>query len=202
DGALARDLADAQEIARRLGFPVVLKAQSTGLAHKSEVGGVIVGIADPDALSAAWQRLHGSIAAARPELVLDGVLVGSMAPAGIGMGVGGRRDAAWGPVTLIGLGGIWIEALDDVRLMPPDLAREEIVLELAQLKGACMLRGARGRPPADIEAVADVAARIGALLRGRPGVGGGDINPLGGYPKGVLALDALVGTAGARVAAP
>jgi len=195
DGALARDLVDAQKIVRRIGFPVVLKAQSTDLAHKSEVGGVIVGIADPDALSAAWQRLHDSIAAARPKLVLDGVLVESMAPAGIEMVVGGRRDAAWGPVTVIGLGGIWIEALDDVRLMPPDLARKEIVLEVSKLKGACVLRGARGQPPADIEAVAEVAARIGALLRGRPDVVEVDINPLVVYPKGVLALDALVVTA-------
>src|SRR5262249_14044428 len=111
------------------------------------------------------------------------------------MVVGGRRDAAWGPVTLIGLGGIWIEALDDVRLMPADLAREEIVLEVSKLKGACVLRGGRGLPPADVEAAADVAARIGALLRGRPDVVEVDINPLVVYPKGVLALDALVVTA-------
>src|SRR6202034_3031186 len=102
--------------ARRLGYPVVLKAQSAELLHKSDAGGVILGIADAAALGAAWQRLQQNIAAARPGLALDGVLVETAAEPGLEMIVGARRDRDWGTVLMLGLGGIWTEALKDVRL--------------------------------------------------------------------------------------
>jgi acyl-CoA synthetase (NDP forming) len=201
-GELARSLAEAQAIADRIGYPVVVKAQSPELTHKSDVGGVIVGIAAPDALAAAWHRLHENIAAkrpgvaaGRPGLVLDGLLVEAMAPPGVEMVVGGRRDPDWGPVVMAGLGGVWVEALHDVRLMPADLSREAIVAEITQLKAAGMLTGLRGRPPADIAALADAIALIGALLRARPEVTEIDINPLVVYPHGALALDVLLVTA-------
>ncbi len=93
---------------------------------------------------------------------------------------------------LVGLGGIWTEALDDVRLMPADLSREQIVAEIDRLKGARLLHGLRGAPPVDVAAVADVVMRIGALMRARPEIREIDINPLIAYPQGVLALDALI----------
>jgi acetate---CoA ligase (ADP-forming) len=191
-GALVSSLAEAQKIAQRIGFPVVLKAQAAALTHKSEAGGVLLGIDDTDALMAAWDRLHDGVAAARPGLVLDGVLVEAMAKPCLEMVVGGRRDPDWGPVVMVGLGGIWVEALDDVRLMAPDLPREAIAGEIAQLKAAGLLQGARGRPAADTEAVVDTVQKVGALLRGCPAVTEIDINPLVIYPNGVLALDVLL----------
>jgi acyl-CoA synthetase (NDP forming) len=115
-----------------------------------------------------------------------------MAPKGIELIVGARRDPEWGPVILVGLGGVWTEALDDVRLMPPDLSRERIAAEIGRLKGAPALHGLRGAPPVDIVAVADVVARIGALMRARPEIREIDINPLVAYRQGVVALDALI----------
>ena len=203
-GALAKTLSDAQAIAERIGYPVVIKAQSTELTHKSDVGGVIVGIAGTDELATAWRRIEENIAAARPGvaagrpgLILDGILVEAMAPPGVEMVVGGRRDPDWGPVVMAGLGGVWVEALHDVRLMPPDLSRDAIMTELGKLKAAGLLAGLRGRPPADVAALADVIALIGALLRARPEVAEIDINPLVVTPHGVLALDVLLVTAGA-----
>jgi acetate---CoA ligase (ADP-forming) len=195
-GALATSLDEARRIATEIGYPVVLKAQGAALAHKSEAGGVIVGIADHDALAAAWDRLHANVAAAKPDLGLDGVLVEAMAPAGIEMAVGGRRDPDWGPVVMAGLGGIWIEALADVRLMPADLGRAEVLDELSRLKGAALLRGLRGRPPADTEALAAAILTIGALMRQHPEITEIDVNPLLVLPRhdGVLALDVLLVT--------
>jgi acyl-CoA synthetase (NDP forming) len=95
---------------------------------------------------------------------------------------------------MAGLGGIWIEALRDVRLMAPDLSREDIAAEIAKLKAAGLLSGARGRPGADIAALADAIARIGAFLRAHPQVSEIDINPLMVYTDGVLALDVLLVT--------
>jgi succinyl-CoA synthetase beta subunit len=191
-GALARTPGEAGEIAARIGYPVVLKAQAAALAHKSDAGGVALNIADAAALQSAWQRIVQSIASARPGLALDGVLVETMAPRGVELIVGARRDPAWGPVVLVGLGGIWTEALDDVRVMPADLPRERIVAEIDQLKGARLLRGLRGAAAVDVAALADVAARVGALMRARPEIIEIDINPLIAYPDGVLAVDALI----------
>jgi acyl-CoA synthetase (NDP forming) len=195
-GELAMTFSEAQKIAGRIGYPVVIKAQSALLTHKSDIGGVIVGIDDRHALSAAWERLSNDVAQAEPKLELDGVLIETMAAPGIEMMVGGRRDPAWGPVVMVGLGGIWVEALGDVRLMAADLSAAAIAAEIAQLKAHRLLAGLRGRPPADIDALVTVVQKIGALLRGRPEVTEIDINPLMVYPKGqgVLALDVLVVT--------
>jgi acyl-CoA synthetase (NDP forming) len=199
-GALARDCDAAVATAARIGYPVVLKAQAASLAHKSDAGGVIVGIRDESALREAWGRLHAEVGRARPDLTLDGILVERMAAQGLEMAVGARRDPSWGPVLMVGLGGIWIEALEDVRLLPADLDEGAIVEELARLKAARLLAGERGAPALDVAALAKVVARLGVLMRARPEIAEIDVNPLTVYPagQGVLALDALlvVGPAG------
>jgi len=192
-GVLVRTLDEAHRQARHVGYPVVLKAQATELSHKSDAGGVLLDITGEAVLPAAWHSLQDNVAEAHPGLALDGVLIERMAtPGGIEMMVGGRRDPDWGPVTLVGLGGIWVEALHDVRVMPPDLGRAAIVAEVAKLKGAALLEGVRGGSAADVDSLADVIAKIGALLRAKPEIVEIDINPLLVYPDGVLALDALV----------
>lgn len=193
-GALARTVTEAQSIAGRIGYPVALKAQAAALAHKSEAGGVALNIADDAALDAGWTAIHVRVAEARPGLVLDGILVETMAAPGVELIVGARRDPDWGPVVLVGLGGIWTEALGDARLMPPDLSRERIIAEMRKLKGARLLDGLRSSPPVDMPAIADVVLRVGALMRARPEITEIDINPLVAYPQGVLALDALIVT--------
>jgi acyl-CoA synthetase (NDP forming) len=193
-GELAQDLAGATAIAGRIGYPVVLKAQARELTHKSDAGGVILGLADAAALARGWQELQDNLQRARPGLALDGVLVEAMGKRGIEMVVGARRDPDWGPVLLIGLGGIWIETLNDVRLMPADLTEDGIVAEILKLRGARLLQGARGAKAADIAALARAAARIGALVLATPSLSEIDVNPLVVYPEGegVVALDALI----------
>ena len=119
-----------------------------------------------------------------------------MGPRGLELVVGAKRDADWGPVVLVGLGGIWIEALHDVRLIPADMAEEDIVVELRPPEGR---RGAAGHPRCagvDLQAIARVVALVGAQMRANPRITEIDINPLVAYPAGsaqpVLALDALV----------
>lgn len=191
-GGLARSMNEALAVAERIGYPVVLKAQASELPHKSDVGGVIVGLADSDSLREGWQRLHASVSAHRPDLVLDGALVEAMGPRGLELVVGAKRDADWGPVVLVGLGGVWIEALKDVRLLPADLAIEDIMMELSRLKSASLLKGIRGAPAVDCSAIARVVALVGAQMRANPQILEIDINPLVAYPDRVLALDALV----------
>jgi acyl-CoA synthetase (NDP forming) len=192
-GALARSLADAHAIAQRIGFPVALKAQAMGLAHKSEAGGVMLGIVDAGALRSAWGALHARVGAARPGLRIDGVLVERMAPPGIEMFVGARRDPDWGPVIAAGFGGVRVELLDDMRLFAPDVTESDILDELSKLRGAKLL-GADGAPPADTVALAAIILKVAALMRAVPDLIEIDLNPVVIYPRGqgAWALDALV----------
>lgn len=193
-GECVKDLAAAQRTAQRIGYPVVLKAQAAALAHKIDAGGVVLGLRDADELARGWERLHAQLQRSRPGLQLDGVLVESMARPGLELIVGARNDPQWGPVLMVGLGGIWAEALHDVRVLPPDLAPEAIAAELELLKGAVMLRGYRGSPAVDVAAVARLAAQVGAFIRARPEIAEIDINPVVAYPagEGAVALDALI----------
>jgi len=192
ESALARDPDDASEIAERLGYPVALKAQAAALAHKSDAGGVVLNIAERAALMRAWDNVAADVGKAQPDLALDGMLVESMAPPGLELVVGARREPSWGPILTIGLGGIWIEALHDIRILPADIDREGIIDELRKLKGAALLRGGRGTPAADLAAVADCVLRLGAIIRGDPRMTEIEINPLRVYAKGALALDVLM----------
>ena len=193
-GRLAKTLAEAQAAAAQIGMPVVLKAQSKDLPHKSDAGGVELGLTNAASIEQAWNRLHSNIARHRPGLELDGVLVEGMSPRGTELIVGGRNDPDWGPIVLAGFGGVQAEILHDVRLMPADLTLDGFARELQLLKSAPLLRGFRGSPPLDIAAVAGIISRIAALLRGEPGIREIDLNPVIVYAKGegAIALDALL----------
>ncbi len=192
-GGMARTPGEAAAVAAGIGYPVVIKAQAAALAHKSDAGGVIVAIAGEAELRAAWERLHANVATAKPGLALDGVLVEEMAAPGLEMVVGARRDPQWGPVVLVGLGGVWIEALKDVRLLPAPASRGKVLAELGRLKGARLLGAFRGQPARDIDAVADVVVKLGQMMLADPSIVEVDINPLivGARGEGAVALDAL-----------
>ncbi|MBU0557255.1 MAG: acetate--CoA ligase family protein [Alphaproteobacteria bacterium] len=196
-GGLATSLEEAEATAARVGYPLAIKAQAGALAHKTEAGGVILGISDADELRRAWDDLHANVARAQPGLLLDGVLVEKMAPKGLELMIGARRDAKWGAVVLVGLGGIWVEALGDVRLLPVDMAQDDIVAELMKLRSAKLLNGFRGSPPVDVQAVAHTALLIGRLMETVPQIEEIDLNPVFVHPQGegLTAVDALIITA-------
>jgi acyl-CoA synthetase (NDP forming) len=194
EGRLVQTLIDAQRAAADFGAPVVLKAQSAGLPHKSDAGGVILGLRDAAAVAAGWRLLQDNIERHRPGLVLDGVLVETMSKPGVELIIGGRNDPDWGPVILVGFGGVQAEILKDVRLLPPDLPAAAVVRELYALKSGALLRGFRGSPPLDVAAVADIIAVVGGLLLAEPPLCEIDLNPVIVYPvgEGAIALDALL----------
>jgi acyl-CoA synthetase (NDP forming) len=191
-GAFAKTLEEAKAIADLVGYPLVLKAQSPDLSHKSDAGGVILNLADEAALVDGWSRLYANVKRAKPDLMLDGVLIEGMGARGVELIVGARNDADWGPVILVGFGGVLAEALHDVRLLPPDLSLDEIIEELGKLKSAALLGGFRGSPPVDVRAVAEIVRKLGALMLARDDIAEVDINPVVGYEKGAIALDALI----------
>lgn len=194
NGKLVASLDEAVAAAGGIGYPVVLKAQSAKLAHKTEAGAVLVNLKDESELRAAWQQMSASVSRAQPNLVLDGMLVEAMSPKGLELVVGATRDPLWGPMLMVGLGGIHVELLKDVRLIVPEASEAEILDELDKLKTGQLLRGFRNQPAVDREAVAFVVARIGQLMLSQPSIQEVDVNPLMVHPQGqgATALDALI----------
>jgi acyl-CoA synthetase (NDP forming) len=191
-GKLATTIAEARDAAKAIGFPLAAKLQSAAAAHKSDIGGVILKIADEKQLDAAFEKLQ-SIARERG-LTLDGVLIEKMAKPGLEMILGARRDPQWGPVLAVGLGGIFAEAIADIRILPVGLDAAEIEAELRQLRGAKLLSGMRGAKSADVKALAQTVAQLGAIMQAEKRITEIDINPLTVFAEGegVLALDALI----------
>jgi acyl-CoA synthetase (NDP forming) len=194
EGELARTADDAVAVAKRVGYPVALKAQAAALSHKTEAGGVMLNLADEPALRAAWATMQQNIARAAPGVTLDGCLVERMSPKGLELMIGAKRDAAWGSVLLLGLGGIWVEALGDVQLLPVDADEAQVLEALRKLRTAKLLTGFRGAPPVDIDAVAKAVLAIGRLMQTAPAIVEVDVNPLMVHAKGhgATALDALI----------
>ena len=196
NGALARTPDEAAAIAEKIGYPVALKAQAAALSHKTEAGGVALNLTGESTLRAAWDAIMASVKRAAPDVALDGVLVETMSAKGIELMVGAKRDPAWGTVLLVGLGGIWVEALGDVQLLPGNAGEAQIVEALGRLRAKKLLAGVRGAPPCDIDAVVRTVMAIGRLMQAVPEIIEIDVNPLMVHAKGqgATALDALMVT--------
>jgi len=196
DGELARTTDEAAAVAGRIGYPVVLKAQAAALTHKTEAGGVVLNLAEEVALRAAWDVMMRSVKRAAPDVGIDGALVEKMSPKGVELMVGAKRDPGWGTVLLLGLGGIWVEALGDVQVVPGNADEAQILEALGKLRSAKLLTGVRGAPPADIDAVVQAVLAIGRLMQTVPELTEIDVNPLMVHAKGqgATALDALIVT--------
>ena len=194
EGILARTSDEAAAAAKRIGYPVALKAQAAALSHKTEAGGVALNLGEETALRVAWDMMMRNVHRAAPNLILDGVLVEKMSPRGIELMVGAKRDPAWGTVLLLGLGGIWVEAFEDVQVLPASADAAQIMEALGRLRAAKLLAGMRGMPPGDIEAAARVVLAIGRLMHSAPAIAEIDINPLMVHARGegATALDALI----------
>jgi succinyl-CoA synthetase beta subunit len=181
--------------ADELGYPVVLKVVSPDIIHKTEVGGVRLGLGSAPEVAAAYGEMMAGLADLRPDARLEGVLVGRQTQPLVELIAGVHQDAVFGPVVVCGLGGIFVETLGDVAMRLPPLDRAGALEMLAELRGYPLLTGARGRPPADLEAVArtlvglsDLALDLGPRLQSL------DVNPLFvmGRGEGALAADALL----------
>lgn len=195
EGRLARDLDAAKGIAEKIGYPVALKVQAASIPHKSDIGGVKIGLRDNADLAEAWTDVAVSVAEHRRDAVIDGMLVERMAtPFDLELVLSARRDPDWGVVVIFGLGGVWTELFADVRMLPAGLPRQRYAAELATLKGFPLLDGYRGKPRLDVDAVLDAIAALGNRLLDDPRVAEIEVNPLAVYARGggVLALDALV----------
>ena len=190
---LSANAEQAVAAARAIAAPVVLKMASPDIAHKSDIGGVVLNLQGDDAVRHAFSRMLADARRHCPDAQIDGAIVVPMRERGIELLVGFTRDPQWGPVLAVGLGGVWVEIMQDValRLLPVDAA--EVKCMLGSLRGAKLLQGQRGVPAAEIDKLAEVIARIGdVLLACGDDLLEADINPLWVRGDQVEALDALL----------
>ena len=186
---------DAVRSARATGYPVVLKIASEDIAHKTEIGGVALELQDDDAVRQAYDRLLANARRHAPEARLDGVLVAPMVRGGVELIAGVSRDPVFGPVVMVGLGGIYAEILKDVALQVAPVSEDEALRMIRGLKMFPLLDGARGQPKADVAAAARTVARLSEFAcRHAADVAEIDMNPILVKPQGegVLVLDALM----------
>jgi acetate---CoA ligase (ADP-forming) len=193
--ALTRDAEEAAMASERIGFPVALKIESAQIGHKSDVGGVALNLTSEAEVRDAIPRIRDSVTAKFPTADIAGVVVQRMAPEGIEIILGIKRDPLFGPVVVCGFGGVLVEMLKDVAIGIPPISRQQAHSLLRGLRGWPLLTGLRGKPPADVDALCDAIVRVSELA-----VSLGDqllaldINPLVVHATnhGVVAVDALV----------
>jgi acetate---CoA ligase (ADP-forming) len=195
--AVFADSADAAvAAAESLGFPVVLKVVAPEVSHKSDVGGIELGVSDAAGVRAAYDRIVERVGTAAPDAVIRGVLVQRQLDTGVETIVGITRDPAFGALVMFGLGGIFVETLRDVSFRIPPIDTRDAEAMIDALRGAAILRGVRGRPAADRGALVDVLLRVARLALDFDAIAELDINPLGAREAGVVALDARVALKG------
>jgi acyl-CoA synthetase (NDP forming) len=185
----------AAEAAGRIGFPVVLKVLSPDIIHKSAIGGVILDVHGAGAVRAGFATLLHRAAAATPSARIEGILVAKQLRGGIECILGIQRDPVFGPVAMVGLGGIFVEVLRDVALhrcpFGPDVAERMV----RSLRAAPVLLGARGRPPADIAAISAMLSRLSVFAhQAGPRLRSVDLNPVFAMPngEGAYVADAVI----------
>lgn len=184
---------EAAAAAERLGFPVAIKLVSPDIAHKTEIGGVVTDVADPGAARRAFTTIHSNAAASAPGARIDGASVSRMISGGVEVILGVTHDAVFGPVVMFGLGGIFVEVFKDVAFRVAPIGKEEALEMIREVRGYALLAGARGRPPCDLEALADALARLSQFAAAnRDTIESADINPFVALPQGGCAVDAFM----------
>jgi len=183
---------DAVEAAEKIGYPIVLKIVSPQILHKSDAGGVIVGIKDEQGIRDGFNKIIENAKAYKPDAEITGILVQEMAPKGTEIIIGSTTDPTFGPTLMFGLGGIFVEILKDVsfRLAPITKADAEGMLE--EIKAAKILDGARGMPPCHKPTLVDILCKTSKMLMECPEVKELDMNPILAYSDGARIVDARI----------
>ncbi|MCG8335195.1 MAG: acetate--CoA ligase family protein, partial [Proteobacteria bacterium] len=193
-GKKATNAKEAQAAAEELGYPIAMKVIAKEISHKSDVGGVQLNLRDGKAVESAFKDMEAKIKKSYPEVKIDGVMVQPMAVGGRELILGARQDEQFGPVILVGLGGIFVEIFEQANMRIAPISRTEARTMIEELNGAQILMGARGEKRFDIEAVADAVLHLSQLMMDFPEIQEFDINPLRIFHEGdgCSALDARI----------
>ena len=189
---LAQTRDEAISLSKEIGFPVALKIVSPDVLHKTDAGGVKLGLDDEEAVGKAFDEIVSAIKKNEPSAKIHGVSVQNMARPGVEVIIGMSKDPQFGPVLMFGLGGILVEVLKDVSFRIVPLNKRDAREMIKEIKGYPILEGYRGQEPADVAVLEDYLLKVSDFVDGRPEIKELDINPIFAYSDGAVAVDARV----------
>lgn len=189
---VATNATEASEIAQKTGYPIVMKIVSPEIIHKSDAGGVKVNLKSKAEVAEAFKTIVANAKKYNAKADIRGVLVQEMAPNGIEVIVGAIKDAQFGQTVMFGLGGIFVEVLKDVTFRVAPITLDDAKEMITGLKAYPLLKGIRGQPPADTNAIAKILVNVSKLVMEYPEIKELDLNPIMAYAKGVATVDARI----------
>jgi acyl-CoA synthetase (NDP forming) len=189
---LATSKTEAMELARKMGFPVVMKIVSPDVAHKSDAGGVKLNIQNATQVGKAYSEILAGVKKHYPKAKIVGLTVQKMAKQGIEVIIGMTKDAQFGPVIMFGLGGILVEVLKDVSFRIVPMTKRDAAEMITEIKGFPILKGYRGQDPADIPYLEELIVKVSDFVDKNPEIKELDLNPVFAYKSGALAVDARI----------
>ncbi len=189
---LAQTRDEAISLSKEIGFPVALKIVSPDVLHKTDAGGVKLGLDDEEAVGKAFDEIVSAIKKNEPSAKIHGVSVQNMARPGVEVIIGMSKDPQFGPVLMFGLGGILVEVLKDVSFRIVPLNKRDAREMIKEIKGYPILEGYRGQEPANVAVLEDYLLKVSDFVDGRPEIKELDINPIFAYSDGAVAVDARV----------
>ena len=192
EAKLATSMKQAIELSQEFGFPVVLKVSSLDIIHKSDAGGVKVGLKNASQVRTAYREIMASVKQKYPQAVIEGVSVQPMARPGVEVIIGMSKDPQFGPVLMFGLGGIFVEVLKDVSFRIVPLNRRDAREMIREIKGYPILEGYREQEPANVPFLEEMLLKVSDFVEQSPEIKELDLNPIFAYRDGAVAVDARV----------
>ena len=192
ESRLAQTKTEAVSLSKKMGFPVVLKIVSPDVIHKSDSGGVKLGMSSAAQVGKAYSEILAAVKKHHPKAKIGGVSVQKMARPGVEVIIGMTKDAQFGPVLMFGLGGILVEVLKDVSFRIVPLTKRDAHEMIKEIKGYPLLEGYRGQEPADIPFLEDLMLKVSGFVDKHPEIKELDLNPIFAYKNKAVAVDARV----------
>lgn len=189
---LAKSKEEAVFLSKKVGFPVVLKIVSPDITHKSDIGGVRLGLRTSKQVEKSYHDILTAVHQRCPEAAIEGVSVQKMARPGVEVIIGMTKDAQFGPVLMFGLGGILVEMLKDVSFRIVPLDRRDAREMIREIKGYPLLEGYRGQEPVDMPTLEELLLKVSIFAENHPEIKEIDLNPIFAYKDGAVAVDARV----------
>jgi len=187
---LVKSAEQASSVAQKLGYPIVLKIVSQDILHKTEAGGVLLGIQNPVEVRNGFLRIMNSAKRYNPRAKLEGVLIQRMVPQGREIIIGGLMDPQFGQTLMFGLGGVFVEIFKDVTLRIAPIVEQDAREMIHEIKAYPVLKGYRGQPPADEDIIVEILLKASDLMMENPDINQMDLNPVMIYDKGASIVDA------------
>jgi acyl-CoA synthetase (NDP forming) len=193
---LARTRKEAILLSKEIGFPVVIKIISPDIVHKSDIGGVVLGLSSAAQVGRAYREMMVSVNQKQPKARIQGVSVQKMAASGVEIIIGMNQDPQFGPVIMFGLGGILVEVLKDVSFRLVPVSKLDAAEMVREIKGYALLQGYRGQEPVNISRLEEIIVKISDFVENNPWIEELDLNPLVASGDSIVALDARIVTRG------